>query len=98
MMCLFVCFLFSNLKYRNKKPPYETMCSETKHLAGYQMYTSEGCYTECLSNATVRKCGCRSASDSGEQLKYTYCYIFSVVSHFIFPIHSGFFVFNDFQL
>ncbi|KAL9956682.1 hypothetical protein ACROYT_G038199 [Oculina patagonica] len=50
--------------YRNKKWPYETECSETKSVAGYQRYTSEGCFTECLSNATANKCGCRLPTDS----------------------------------
>ena len=60
--CLFICVL----KYRNKKWPYETDCSETKRLAGFERYTSEGCFFECLSNATASKCGCRVPSDSGK--------------------------------
>ena len=55
-------------KYRNKKSPYETKCTETKNLAGFLKYDSDGCYYECLSNTTGKKCGCRLPSlvDSGK--------------------------------
>ncbi|PFX31908.1 Acid-sensing ion channel 5 [Stylophora pistillata] len=54
--------------YRNKKRPYETECTDSKRLAGFPKYDSDGCYEECLSNTTAKKCGCRLPSLVGSEL------------------------------
>ncbi|XP_068673629.1 acid-sensing ion channel 2-like isoform X1 [Montipora foliosa] len=51
--------------YRNKMAPYETNCDDSKRLASFQTYTSEGCFYECISNMTFEACKCRAIGVSG---------------------------------
>ena len=53
-------------QYKNKAEPYQTMCDDTKGLAGFPKYTSEGCIYECLSNTTLKECGCRLPGEPGK--------------------------------
>lgn len=61
-------------EYINKRWPYETNCSDKKQLKGFPKYDSDGCYYECISNKTEKKCGCRLPSDPDQLIDDRICF------------------------
>ncbi|KAK3717326.1 hypothetical protein QZH41_011560, partial [Actinostola sp. cb2023] len=44
--------------------PYKTNCTE-RYLPGYRVYSNDGCISQCLSNKTIKDCGCRPIAEPG---------------------------------
>ena len=53
----------------NLETPYETKC-ENRKLKTRRSYTTKGCLFECVAEAIIEKCKCRSAEYPGKSYSH----------------------------
>lgn len=78
------------LQIVNLEKPFETMC-QNKKLKTWPTYTTTGCLFECVMEAIIKICKCRSAEYAGlnQMLAFLIMPLFVLV--FYTPINAAFF-------